>query len=253
MSFNRKYTHLFFDLDNTLWDFDHNARLAMRDTVEKLKLNKEIPDFDTFYTYYEEVNHQLWEAYRKQEVQKKELITRRFSETLNHFKIGNIDPLDMNELYLRQMANQTTLVEGAPEILRELKQRNFKLQIITNGFREVQLNKLKNSGIAHFFDHVFISEDLNYPKPDIRIFQHAIRSSNAKKEKSIMIGDNWETDIVGARNFGIDQIYFEKKQQTAPSPLICPPVTLKSNTLPKLHPSQKTFCIEKLTNILRFV
>lgn len=253
MSLNPKYTHLFFDLDNTLWDFDRNARLAMRDTVEELKLRDKIEDFDQFYTFYEGVNHQLWEAYRKQEVRKNELITKRFADTLNEFKLKGIDPVAMNNLYLAHMARQTGLVEGSVELLTTLKQRNLRLQIITNGFREVQLNKLKNSGLAHFFDHVFISEDLSFPKPDIRVFQHAIRSSNAKKEKSIMIGDNWETDILGARNFGIDQVFFSKDRKNGQYPSISNAPDQKNDIFSTGIPSLKTFCIQKLTNILRII
>lgn len=252
MSYNRKYTHLFFDLDNTLWDFDHNAKLAMRDTVDELKLNGQMPDFELFYDFYNEINHQLWEAYRKQEVRKNELITRRFAETLTHFNIKNVDPIAMNDRYLHHMAQQTTLVEDAMTVLTELKRKNYKLQIITNGFREVQRAKLNTSGIAHFFDHVFISEDLNYPKPDIRVFQHAIRSSNAKKEKSIMIGDNWETDILGARNFGIDQVYFKKDTKTKEIPSEKSPLEEINNNFPPNTPHPKTYLTEKLTNILLF-
>lgn len=253
MFYSRKYTHLFFDLDNTLWDFDRNAKLAMRETVDELKLNGQMPDFDLFYDFYEAINKQLWEAYRKQEVRKNELITRRFAKTLDHFNIKNVDPVAMNDRYLHHMAQQTTLVEDALTVLTELKRKNYKLQIITNGFREVQRAKLKTSGIAHFFDHVFISEDLNYPKPDIRVFQHAIRSSNAKKEKSIMIGDNWETDILGARNFGIDQVFFTK--DTKNHKISSPESTSIeiSSTFPQNTPPPKTYCIEKLTNILRLL
>ena len=253
MGFNPKYTHLFFDLDNTLWDFDRNAKLAMHETVEELNLLEKINDFNQFYAFYDGVNHRLWEAYRKQEIRKNELITKRFSDTLAEFNLNNIDPTAMNDRYLKNMAKQTCLVEGTLELLSTLKQRNLCLMIITNGFKEVQLNKLKNSGLAHFFDHVFISEDLNFPKPDIRVFQHAIRSSNAKKEKSIMIGDNWETDIMGARNFGIDQIFFSKDRKNEEYPFVSKSTDKKNDTFSTEPPSLKTFCIQKLTNILLIV
>lgn len=253
MAFNPKYTHLFFDLDNTLWDFDRNAKLAMLETVEELGLIEQIGDFDLFYDFYEGVNHQLWEAYRKQEIRKNDLISKRFSDTLTHFNISNVDPVAMNDLYLHRMAQQTSLVEGTVELLTTLKERDFRLQIITNGFRDVQRNKLKNCNIAQFFDHVFISEDLNYPKPDIRVFQHAIRSSNAKKEKSLMIGDNWETDILGARNFGIDQVFFSKENNNKPNHSFIPPQDPTANNYHQETTSSKTFCIQDLTSILLIV
>ncbi|WP_163716659.1 YjjG family noncanonical pyrimidine nucleotidase [Mangrovibacterium lignilyticum] len=253
MSFTPKYTHLFFDLDNTIWDFDRNAKLAMRETVNLLKLDQQIASFDTFYDSYETLNNKLWDGYRKQEIQKKELITKRFADTLAAFEINEVDPIAMNDLYLECMSEQTALIEGALDVLKTLKQRNFHLQIITNGFRKVQLNKLKNCGISHFFDHVFISEDISYPKPDEHIFKHAIRSSNAKKSKCIMIGDNWETDILGARNYGIDQIFLTKSSKINPTPTQKQPTNSSSSIFSPQTPYTNTFCIEKLTNILLIV
>jgi len=250
---NPKYTHLFFDLDNTLWDFDRNAKLAMHETIAELDLLNQIQDFEQFHAFYENINHQLWEAYRKQEIRKNELISKRFSDTLSQFNIQGVDPTRMNNLYLQHMAKQTNLVENSIEVLTELKQRKLKLHIITNGFREVQLNKLKNTRLDRFFDHVFISEDISFPKPDIRAFQHAIRSSNAKKEKSIMIGDNWEADIVGARNFGIDQIYFtnDSKFRDYSTPET---ISFEKNDIFTCATSlRKTFFIQNLTNILLLV
>ena len=252
MAVNPKYTHLFFDLDNTLWDFDRNARLAMQATVCDLKLDRQIQDFDRFYDFYETVNTRLWEAYRKQEIRKNELITKRFSDTLQEFGILQ-NPEAMNEKYLQLMVEQDCLIEGAYELLTELNKRKFHLQIITNGFAEVQRNKLSKCSINHYFEHVFTSEEVGYPKPDIRIFKHAIRSSNAKKGKSIMIGDNWDTDILGARNYGIDQIFFSKNTEKRDIPKQNTPLNTKTTIFPDNNLPVKTYCIEKLTNILLFI
>ena len=246
----RKYEHLFFDLDNTLWDFDANARLAMQETLSILKLENRIPDFDRFYHYYEQVNTSLWEAYRKQEIRKNELTTKRFEDTLNHFQIGGIDPVAMNDLYLHVMPRQTQLVEGAIETLDYLQSRHYQLHIITNGFKEVQHQKLKTSGLAPYFTRVFISEEIQYPKPDVRIFKHALMNCNARKEKSIMIGDSWETDILGALHFGITTIFIPKKHD-----LHNVPPKNEGNTQINTHktkdtPTNKIHTIQKLTQIL---
>ena len=82
------------------------------------------------------------------------------------------------------------------------------LFVITNGFKEVQKDKLNNSGLLHYFSRVFISEDIKAPKPNIEIFEYAIKSSNARKKNSLVVGDDWESDITGALNFGIDAVYF---------------------------------------------
>ena len=82
------------------------------------------------------------------------------------------------------------------------------MHIITNGFKEVQRRKLEKSKLIHYFKTVTISEDVGVKKPDKLIFEHAIFSAKAKIENSIMIGDNYHADILGASALGMRAIYF---------------------------------------------
>ena len=204
----KKYTHLFFDLDNTLWDFKTNSFHAMQLTFNGFGLDKTGLDFDRFFEVYSKHNHVLWDKYRKKEVKKKELTRLRFQLTFDELGISNIDPQEMNAFYLNEMPRQTFLVEGAENILKKLKTAGYKLFIITNGFVEVQHKKMESSGLKPYFDKVFISEELKVPKPGREIFEYAIKSTNAKKTGSIMIGDDWEVDVEGALNIGIDAVYY---------------------------------------------
>jgi putative hydrolase of the HAD superfamily len=209
----KKYTHLFFDLDNTLWDFKTNSRYAMQETFKMLALEKRGAKFDAFFDVYCGHNDSLWQAYRKKEVTKKELTRQRFQLTFNTFSITGVDALEMNDLYLKVMPKQSHLIEGAIEILDYVKSKGYRLFIITNGFKEVQHEKLKQSGLQSYFEKVFISEEIKMPKPGREIFEYAIKSSNAKKKNSLMIGDDWEVDIYGAANFGIDAVYYNRLKQ----------------------------------------
>ena len=101
-------------------------------------------------------------------------------------------------------------MDGAKDVLFNLSLR-YKLHIITNGFKEVQYVKLKESGIYNFFDKIIVSEDVGVLKPNKKIFSFAINKSGAKIENSLMIGDDIISDIRGAREFGIDQVYFNFK------------------------------------------
>ena len=113
----------------------------------------------------------------------------------------------MNTFYLDEMPNQKALYHGVLETLEYLKAKRYQLNIITNGFTEVQNKKLESSGLRPFFNKVFTSEEIKTPKPGREIFEHAIKSVNAKKAKSLMIGDDWDVDILGASKFGIDAVY----------------------------------------------
>ncbi len=247
----RKYEQLFFDLDHTLWDFETNSRLAMLETVAELKLDARIADFDAFFNHYETVNTKLWEAYRNQEIRKPELIRKRFEETLRHFEITGVDPLDMNECYLRLMPLQKQLYPDVIETLDYLKQRRYQMHIITNGFTEVQHRKIESSGLRQYFDRIFTSEEIQVPKPDKRIFQHALKCCNSKKSKSIMIGDSWDSDILGARRIGISQVFVLKNDNKQLIPPKNEWAELKKHHFENTPPSNTTYIIEKIAHLTK--
>jgi len=206
---NRKYTHIFFDLDNTLWDFDTNSRNAMHVSFEHFNLAQKV-DFSHFYDVYAKHNHHLWELYRKNEIAKKELTQLRFQLTFDELSIIGIDAGLMNTQYLDVMPEQKQLKNGAIELLQYLKKRSYEISVITNGFKEVQHKKIETSGLKPFITNVYISEEIKITKPHRGIFEYAIKSSNARKTQSLMIGDDWEVDVLGAAGFGIDAVCFSK-------------------------------------------
>jgi putative hydrolase of the HAD superfamily len=209
---NKKYTHLFFDLDNTLWDFNKNSRAAMLAAFSILLNIESQPNFDDFYETYSYFNRILWDDYRNQLLSKKELTRIRFQKTFEKSGIINIDADEMNSVYLNEMTKQLHLVEGALDVLEYLKSKGYQLNIISNGFSEVQYKKLENTGLSEYFNKIFLSGEVKTPKPGLKIFEYAVKSTNARKAFSLMIGDDWEVDICGARNFGIDAVYFSRGQ-----------------------------------------
>jgi putative hydrolase of the HAD superfamily len=205
---SRKYSHIFFDLDNTLWDFKTNSYHAMQAAFHHFSFDKNGIEYENFFEVYSKHNQKLWEDYRQQKVTKTDLKQRRFQYTFNELKIIGANAEAMNTFYLDEIPKQTHLIDGAEELLRYLKNKGFTLHIITNGFKEVQYKKLETSGLEKYFTKVFISEDVKAPKPDRKIFEYAIKSANAPKNKSLMVGDDFGIDVKGALNFGIDAVFF---------------------------------------------
>lgn len=204
-----KYKHLFFDLDNTLYDFDGNAYLAMEEAFKQLGLYEQLPSFEEYFKVYIPINTALWALYREKKMAKETLRGKRHADSLAKFGIQVEDPIVIDDLYLKMMTTQTELFPGTLDILEQLQNKGYKLHIITNGFKEVQHDKLVNTGLQKYFTDVYISEDIKSPKPSREIFEHSIKSSNARKKESLMIGDSWESDIIGAKKFGIDQVFFK--------------------------------------------
>ena len=214
----KQYKHLFFDLDRTLWDFEKNSIITLRSIFDKRKLDKIFPDFNIFVSTYEAHNERLWDLYKLRKIRKDELRNERFLLTLKDFGID--DPKLAEQIgddYVELSPMQTVLFPNTIEVLDYLSTK-YKMHIITNGFVEVQYKKLKNCGLEKYFERVTTSEEAKSSKPKPEIFQVALKSVNAKKTESLMIGDDLENDILGAKKFGIDQVFFnpdsEKHSET---------------------------------------
>ncbi len=212
----KKYRHIYFDLDHTLWDYKANAYEAFRDIYDKYELHKQIDRLDSFMEVFIKYNDLLWDQYRRGEVKKKFLMTERFVLTLGEFGIKNHGLAEKIGLdYITLSPYKTNVLPYTHEVLPYLFTR-YNLYILTNGFNEVQFIKLKESGLTSFFKKVITSENAGYQKPRKEIFEYALKSVNAKKTESLMIGDDLKVDVIGARDFGIDQVYFnpEGKEHT---------------------------------------
>jgi putative hydrolase of the HAD superfamily len=172
--------------------------------VEK-KLNC---DFLSFHTSYIKHNTILWNAYRKGEIKKDFLSVQRFLFTLNDFGSEDLTmATNMSKDYIRLSPQKKLLFPHTHEILEFLKNKYY-LHIITNGFEEVQFRKIKNSDLEKYFTNAITSEEAGHQKPHRQIFEYSLKKAGAKAEESIMIGDDLKIDLLGARQAGIDQIYF---------------------------------------------
>ena len=209
-----KYQHIFFDLDNTLWDFDRSSILAFDKIYEIFDLiNYGIPSAKDFHTTYFDHNNKLWDLYRKGEIDKDFLKIERFRLPLKDY--GIVDEklsIDLGESYTDYAARLVALVPNTMEVLNYLKEKNYKIHLITNGFLEVQSIKMQASGLDKMIDSSFISEVVGFKKPDHRIFFHAMNEVGGNIENSVMIGDDLSVDIIPAKEIGMKHIYFNRKK-----------------------------------------
>ena len=203
------YKDLFFDLDHTLWDFELNSK----ETMQELYSNHHIAalgitDFDAFFNIYTAHNHRLWDRYAKGFIKQEELRWKRIYLSLLDFKIANEQlSKDMSLEFLQILPTKKKLFPHTIEILNYLKEKDYKMHLITNGFESVQMQKIKNADIAHYFTEVITTETSNSLKPNKEIFEFALKTANATLSESIMIGDNETADIQGGINIGMDTVF----------------------------------------------
>jgi len=204
------YTHLFFDLDHTLWDFETNSRETLRDLFQETDLQgKGISDFEKFHDVYHNHNNIFWDRFRKGYITREELRWKRMWRTMVDFRIYDerLARL-MSERYLEILPTKKHLFEDTMDILDYLRGKGYPMHLITNGFEKTQHAKMRNSGIDHFFTHVITSESAGIMKPHVAIFEYAMEKTGASAQETVMIGDTLDADILGARNAGMDTIYF---------------------------------------------
>jgi len=208
-----KYKHIFFDLDHTLWDFETNSVNALKQLYETEKLlERGIVNFDNFHRRYKYINDRYWAKYHHGHATKAQVRVNRFLDALHEFGVKDADLAErMAQGYLDISPKLNALFPDTVEVLQYL-QSKYTLHLITNGFAEVQWIKLEHSGLRPFFEHIVISEEVGTQKPNKEIFEIAMQRANTVVDACIMIGDNFNTDILGAKNAGMDQIFFNPKK-----------------------------------------
>jgi putative hydrolase of the HAD superfamily len=204
----KKYKVLFFDLDRTLWDYRSNSEQTLFDLVTKHTPDL-IEKFNEFLVIFYEVNESLWLEYRNGRLSKEKLSTQRFIDSFNRLGVDvELFAEELSNDYIRESPNKTKLFPGTIESLEYLKSKGYRLFLLTNGFVEVQKVKIRESKLESFFERMITSEEAGYQKPHEKIFEFALKIVNAEKADCLMIGDDLESDIVGAQNFGIDTVFF---------------------------------------------
>lgn len=204
-------TDVFFDLDHTLWDFDKNSALAF-DKI--FKINQVEIDLDDFLHHYKEINFQYWKLYRDEKIDKDVLRFGRLNDTFLalNYAIDKDKIQNISTDYITYLTDNNYLYDNAIVILDYLYEK-YNLHIISNGFEEVQYKKLTKSNIHHYFKTITNGEDIGVKKPNPQIFHFAVGKANTSISKSIMIGDGYEADILGALGVGMDVIFFDEYQK----------------------------------------
>ena len=240
-----KYTDLFLDFDDTLYDTHGNAVIALRETFGHFRLDRWFPDPQVFYDAYWSANIDLWTRYSRGEISREFLIVERFRQPLSACHpapdrpsppwavspqppaassrpkaasprpsaasmAGETFCLEINSFFLDRCSEKSGVVEGARELMDYLKSKGYRMHVTSNGFHEVQYKKLASCRLRDYFTTVILSEDAGANKPSKAFFDYALHRAQASPATTLMIGDNLETDILGALRAGLDAMLFNR-------------------------------------------
>ncbi len=235
----KQYKDLFIDFDDTLYDTYGNAIIALRETFDYFQLKRYFSDPQVFYDSYWEANIDLWSRYSRDEITRDNLIVERFRRPLSEgkgIKVTKEFCLEVSDRFLDFCSNKPGVVDGAHEVMDYLKKKGYRMHMTSNGFHEVQYKKLAACGLKDYFDNIILSEDAKYNKPSKAYFDYALKIAGAQSDSVLMIGDNLNTDILGALHAGLDAMLFNRWQ-----------VDVSSVT------PQPTFVVDQLRDIIKIL
>lgn len=194
---------LLLDVDNTLMDFHECARQAMHITA----LEQEISFPADIFEVFTQINNGLWLEIEKGTLTVDQLHQVRWNRIFEAIGIKR-DGVAFEQGFLKNLAQGDATVEGAQELLEYLAPK-YTLCIASNAPYFQQTSRLKNAGLLHYFEKLFISETIGFSKPKKEFFDACMKElPGIKKEEIMMIGDSLTADIAGASAYGLATCWF---------------------------------------------
>ena len=210
-----KYKDLFIDFDDTLYDTHGNAVIALSETFDYFHLDRYFEDPQVFYDAYWTANIDLWTQYAKGEITRDYLIVERFRRPLSVGKGIEVTKelcLEISDKFLDFCASKPGVIDGAHELMDYLNRKDYRMHMCSNCCHEVHYKKLDACSLHDYFNTIILSEDAGVNKPSKDYFDYALKVSGANRETTLMIGDNLQSDILGALNAGLDAMLFNRWQ-----------------------------------------
>ena len=238
----KQYKAIFLDWDDTIGDWTTAEHKALREIYIHYQLDQLYPTFEDYLNAYKPYNLELWGRYGRGEITKDWLHLQRFLRPLITAKgerlMANEEDLahEMGAEFLRLTNKYFCLLPDAEKVVKYLASK-YPLTIISNGFKEVQYYKFEHSGLAKYFTHTIISEEVGINKPQPEIFRIALERNGIRAEEALMIGDSYTSDIAGAKAAGIDQLWIYDGATDETATYIVPKITDIMNIL--LLPSSR--------------
>ncbi len=209
------YKAIFFDADDTLFDYGAAEREAFARTAGAFGLAERLTEAHAVYRIH---NHDVWSELERGEITQDKLKVERFRRLLQAMDVDVSPATAMSPYYLDRLSEQTQLLPGAEETVQAIGEK-YTLVLVTNGLTSVQRRRFAAAAITSHFDLILISEELGVAKPDPAIFNPAMEKYGLRSEDVLMVGDSTSSDMPAASNAGMDFCWINPERKLVPAGL----------------------------------
>ncbi|HZH61881.1 MAG TPA: HAD family hydrolase [Metabacillus sp.] len=214
---------IIFDVDDTLYDQAQSFHKTVRKLFQEPLSNEEI---DQLYKASRKYSEILFDQSEAGEISQFEWQTGRFIAAFKDFNI----PIDteraaiFHETYVAEQKN-ITLFPEVEELLNILYKEGKQLGILTNGEEKHQAMKIKQLGLSSWIpeEKTFISGTIGHAKPKREVFNFIEEKMDLDQTKTVYIGDNFEKDIIGAKQAGWQAVWMNHRKKGIPANAIYKP------------------------------
>jgi 2-haloacid dehalogenase len=208
-----RYRALFFDADDTLFDYPAAERSAWTAVLDRYRIPLPLENVIPAYRLH---NLNLWREFEQGRTTQDSLRVERFRRLFSEFGIGRVPIHAISDFYLEALAENSQLLDGALGLVSGLAAR-LPLVLVTNGIGRVQRRRFRRSPISRYFQTVIISEEAGFAKPDPRILEPALNKLNIGASEALLIGDSVSSDMACARNAGMDFCWYNPDSLPSPA------------------------------------
>lgn len=196
---------LLWDVDGTLLDFLAAEDIAIRSLFSDFALGE---CTDSMLKLYSSINASYWKKLEKGEMTKAEILVKRFEDFFKKVGLDSVDCVAFDKAYQKRLGETVVFRDNSYQLVSQLKGK-IPQYAASNGTIVAQTGKLTNSGLIKLLDGVFLSERLGAEKPSVLFFEKVFESiAPVDRKRVLIVGDSLTSDILGARNAGIQSCWY---------------------------------------------
>jgi len=211
---------ILFDLDDTIFDHKHSrlcGLTALQDLIPQLK-SVALKALEAEHDKHLLANY---DATLSGQMSVADARAERIKSLLNTFGVQVSTPLlqEADDLYRTVYAENRRPIPGVIQLLFHLK-NDLPMGLVTNGLSSFQHEKIDICNLRNLIQFIFISDEIGYRKPEKEFFNYVFSRTGSDPKKTVLVGDLWDSDILGGHGAGMKTIWLNRYGLQCPDPSI---------------------------------